>query len=155
LDGVTYAKATIAGEASAWLEQFNVRLCVEWERSSWVIKMRYGGRMISAVALQLAFAIVHGDRLFTCSGCGNPYKRPEDKRKPNAGQENFCPACALARKPQARAERIYREKRREARRLADEGKSIVEIADQLDRTADVVRGWLRGARKNAEAKTRK
>jgi hypothetical protein len=153
-DLIAYAKATIAGEASAWLQQFGVRLCVEWGESSWQIKMMYGGRMLSAVALQMAFAIAHGDRLFTCSGCGRPYTRAADKRKPNAGQGNFCPECATARKPQARAERIYREKRREARRLASEGTPIVEIANKLDRTTDVVRGWLKGTQKNVQTKAR-
>jgi hypothetical protein len=110
--------------------------------------MYYGGRMLSAVAFQLALAIIHGDRLFTCSACGKIYRRHE--RKPNAGHANFCAECGTTRKPQAKAERIYREKRREARRLAKEGMPAVAIADKLDRTADVVRGWLKGVTKRTK-----
>jgi len=140
---ITYAKATIAGEASAWLEQFDVKLGLDWDqKSAWQIKMRYGGRMLSAVALQLALTIAHGDRLFTCSGCGMPYNRAPQKRSPNSGHANFCPVCARNRKPQREAEKRYRENRRTAIKLAVSGMTAREIADRLNRTTDVVRHWL-------------
>ena len=143
-DPISYAKATIASEASAWLDQFGVKVCLQWDpKSSWQIGMSYGGRMLSAVAFQLALAIAGGGRLFTCSGCKTPYKRPTGERAPNAGHANFCSACTRKHAPEREAQRRYRENRRQARKLAAAGTTVREIADRLDRKTDVVRSWIK------------
>lgn len=138
---VEYAKATVASEVSGWLQKFMVTMRMEW-KPRWQLEMYYQGRMLGAVALQLALAVADAESLFTCNGCGRPYIRSK-QRKPNAGQANFCSECAGRRKPQREAEKRYRENRREARALAAQGVPVVEIARRLDRTLPVIRGWLK------------
>lgn len=114
-DPISYAKASIAGEVTSWLRQFDVKLSLQWdESSSWQINMAYGGRMLAAIAHQLALAVAHGERIFRCSGtaCGKLYTRPRGTRKPNTGHANFCPDCIKKREPQRQAEQRYRESRR-------------------------------------------
>ncbi len=140
-NAIEYGKATVAGEVSAWLEKFTVYLRMTWE-PRWQLEMYYQGHVLAAIALQLALAVADAESLFTCNGCGRPYIRSK-QRKPNAGQANFCSECAGGRKPQREAEKRYRENRREARKLAAEGVPAAEIARRIDRTASVVRGWLK------------
>ena len=139
-NAIEYAKATIAGEVSGWLAKFMVTMRMEW-KPRWQLEMYYQGRMLGAIALQLALAVANAESLFTCNGCGRPYIRSK-QRKPNAGQANFCSECAGRRKPQREAEKRYRENRREARKLAAQGVPVTDIARKLDRTAAVVQGWL-------------
>lgn len=145
-DSASYAKATIAGEVSQWLRQFTVTPSVMWdEHLDWHITMSYGGRMLAAVAMQLALKVSHGERHFICSGCGRTYKREPGKRRPNAGHANFCSICAPPEErgaAQRAAEKRYRENRREAVKLAAAGVSVREIANKLNRTTSVVRGWI-------------
>lgn len=142
-NAMDYSRATIAGELTAWLERFRVGLILAWDRKlSWHLEVRYGGHVLAAIALQLALAVADAERLFTCDGCGMPYIRLK-KRKPNAGQANYCTECSSNRKPERKAEKRYRENRREARALAAKGTSILEIANKLDRMPSVVRGWLK------------
>jgi hypothetical protein len=108
-NAIEYGKATVAGEVSGWLQKFAVSMKMEWE-PRWQLEMYYQGRMLGAVALQLALAVANAESLFTCNGCGRPYIRPK-QRKPNAGQANFCFECAGRRKPQREAEKRYRENR--------------------------------------------
>jgi len=140
-NAIEYGKATIAGEVSGWLEKFTVYLGMAWE-PRWQLEMYYQGRILPAIALQLALAVADAESLFTCNGCGRPYIRSK-QRKPNAGQANFCSECAGGRKPQREAEKRYRENLRETRKLAAEGVPVAEIARRIDRTAAVVRKWLK------------
>jgi hypothetical protein len=140
-NAIEYGKATIAGEVSEWLEKFTVYLTMVW-KPRWQLELHFQGRFLAAIALQLALAVANAESLFTCNGCGRPYIRSK-QRKPNAGQANFCPGCIGRRKPQREAEKRYRENQREARRLAAKGVSIVEIANKINRTPAVVRGWLK------------
>ena len=140
-NAIDYGKATIAGEVSEWLEKFTVYLTMAW-KSRWQLEMSFKGRMLAAIALQLALAVANAESLFTCNGCGRPYIRSK-QRKPNAGQANFCPGCIGSRKPQREAEKRYRENQREARKLAAKGVPIAEIANKINRTAAIVRGWLK------------
>ena len=139
-NAIEYGKATIASEVSRWMELFRVYMRLEWE-PRWQLEMYYQGRMLGAVALQLALAIADAESLFTCNGCGRPYIRSK-QRKPNAGQANFCFECAGRRKPEKGAEDRYRENRREAKRLAAKGLPVAEIARRLDRPVERVQGWL-------------
>jgi transposase-like protein len=140
-----YDKLVIAFEVSNWLRNFDVRLGLAWNATSagWQIETVYGGRMLSAVAMQLALDVACGERMFTCSGCGKPYIRPVGRRRPNAGQSNFCSTCGRNRAPQREAEKRYRENRREALKLAAAGASVRDIADRLNRTTSIVGGWLK------------
>ena len=140
-NAIDYGKSTIAGEVSSWLEKFTVYLMLE-SKPRWQLEMHFQGRFLPAIALQLALAVANAESLFTCNGCGRPYIRSK-QRKPNAGHANFCSECAGCRKPQREAEKRYRENRREARKLAAVGISVAEIARRIDRTAAVVRGWLK------------
>jgi len=140
-NALEYGKATVAGEVSAWLEKFAVYLRMTWE-PRWQLEMYYQGQVLAAIALQLALAVADAESLFTCNGCGRPYIRSK-QRKPNAGQANFCSECAGGRKPQREAEKRSRENRREARKLAAEGIPVTEIARRIEKTASVVRGWLK------------
>ena len=140
-NAIEYGRATIAGEVSEWLEKFTVYLTMVW-KPRWQLEMSFKGRVLAAIALQLALAVANAESLFTCNGCGRPYIRSK-QRKPNAGQANFCPGCIGSRKPQREAEKRYRENKREARKLAAKGVPIAEIAIKINRTASVVRGWLK------------
>jgi transposase-like protein len=135
----------IAGELSEWLRRFTVHLAVDWgEAHDWRLQTRYSnGLLLSAIGLQLTLAVADADSLFICSACKKLYIRPRSKRKPNAGQANFCDDCGDNRRPEREAEKRYRENRREARRLATGGVSVTDIANKLGKTTTVIRGWLK------------
>jgi hypothetical protein len=141
LNEFDYGKAIIVAEVAEWLNRFRVYLYL-LSKPVWQLGVHYDGRVLGAIALQLAMTIANSEGLFTCGGCGKLYFRSK-QRKPNAGQSNFCQDCVSRRMPQQRAEERYRENRREARRLAAEGVAVAEIANRLNRTTTVIQRWLK------------
>ncbi len=134
-------KRTIANEIDAWLRKFGVSLSMDWvNRFGWQLKVSYAGSLLSAVALQLALAVMRADGFFICSGCETLYARTG--RRPNAGENNYCPKCGRT-KAVDEAGRRLRQKRADARRLHSEGKSAAEIAKLLGvQKVQTVRGWI-------------
>jgi hypothetical protein len=124
-----------------------VGFSVRWERtnSRFELEVDYRGSMLAAVGLQLALTVANSDSLFMCSGCALPYARPADKRRPQAGQANFCDECGIsAALRQADARR--KEKMVEARRLYADNVSVNEIAERLDTKPASVRRWVKKGR---------
>jgi hypothetical protein len=112
--------------------------------SAWHTEINYGGRLFSAIVLQLLLTIVNADSLYFCSGCALPYLRPKTRKKPNRGEANFCGTCGKGNKEALRqADRRRREKMAEARRLHAEGATLKEIAQRLDTKTDSVRRWIK------------
>ncbi len=143
-------KGIIAGEISVWLERFGVKLQVTWApRFNWQLEISFQGWLLSAVALQLALAVMHADGLYVCSECTRLYAR--SGKRPNAGEKNYCPDCG---RPKAveNAGRRLRQRRAEARRLHRiEGKSATEIAKLLGvRKVETVRGWIAKGKRDAQ-----
>ena len=135
-------KGIIGGEVSAWLERFGVKLQVDWSpRFNWQLQILFSGWLLSAVALQLALAVMHADGLYVCSACDRLYAR--SGKRPNAGEKNYCPKCGRTKAVESAGRRL-RQKRAEARRLhGAEGKSAAEIAKILKvRKVETVRGWI-------------
>lgn len=135
-------KGIVGGEVSAWLEKFGVKLHVDWSsRFNWQLQISFSGWLLSAVALQLALAVMHADGLYVCSACDRLYAR--SGKRPNAGEKNYCPKCGRAKAVES-AGRSLRQRRGEARRLhVVEGKSAAEIAKLLNvRKVETVRGWI-------------
>jgi DNA-directed RNA polymerase subunit RPC12/RpoP len=143
-------KDVIAGEISGWLERFGVKLRVTWApRFNWQLEISFHGWLLSAVALQLALAVMHADGLYVCSECNRLYAR--SGKRPNAGEKNYCPKCGRA-KAVENAGRRLQQRRVEARRLHRiEGKSATEIAKLLGvRKVETVRGWIAKGKRDAQ-----
>ena len=134
-------KGVIAEEVSAWLGKFGVKLEVNWlPRFNWQLQIFFSGWLLSAVALQLALAVMHADGLYICSECDRLYARAG--KRPNAGEQNYCPKCGRT-KAVENAGRRLRQRRAEARRLHAAGNSALEIAKVLSvRKVQTVKGWI-------------
>jgi hypothetical protein len=158
------ARDAIANEIGGWLE------CWKWKREKnvsdfalrwiddqqrWDLQINYHGLLFPAIALQLALVLADAGSLFSCSGCGVPYVRPRQRKRPKSGWANYCDQCSTNGVAQRRAVETYREKRATATRLHSGGTSIAEIAEQLNTEVARVRGWLEKGGKDAMAKTRK
>ena len=152
-------KTLLPLEVTLWLK-FSVLgfMLMAFDRGAarWEFRTDYQGRLIAAIALQLALTISGTDTLYICSGCSNPYVRRG--KSPRLGQLNFCPECgrgaALRQADYRRRERIQ-----EARRLhVIEGKSAAEIAKLLNvhgRGVQTVRDWIAEGKCDGKKKTRK
>jgi hypothetical protein len=81
------------------------------------------------------------DSLYSCSGCGVPYIRPRERKRPKTGCANYCDQCSKNGVAQRRAAETYREKRAEAVRLRSGGASFSKIAELLNTTVTRARGW--------------
>lgn len=154
----------VAKEVGAWLECWRRDRTDEpsdfasrWmdKQQRWSLEIDYHGLLFPAIALQLALVLADADSLYTCSGCGIPYVRPRERKRPKSGWANYCDQCSKDGVAQRRAAETYREKRAEAVRLHSGGASVSEIAEQTRTTVARVRGWLERGEKDAKAKTRK
>jgi hypothetical protein len=127
-----------------WMDQVGLGLKLKYARGI-ELEVEYRGGMLSAVGLQLGLTIANSDRLFICSGCGLPYCRSADKRRPKTGQSNFCDECGKAAALR-QADGRRKEKMTEARRLHASNVSVNEIAKRLDTTPASVRRWVKKGR---------
>ena len=132
-------------EAELWLRLGKVRFGLEPKGDSfalpWELKISYGSGVLGAIALQLALTLCDVNKLFTCSGCGLPYRR--DTRRPRSDQANFCKKCRATGTPLKKADERRRQKKVDAHRLSDEGFSVQEIATQLATKVTTIRVWLK------------
>jgi hypothetical protein len=78
-----------------------------WSRqqTDWKLEVSYSG-LIGGVAYRLLLMVVGESRLYSCTGCAQPYIRL--KRAPRPGQDNFCDDCQADGIPQQRATQRYR-----------------------------------------------
>jgi transposase-like protein len=117
------------------------------------MQIDYHGLLFAAIALQLALVIADADSLYSCSGCGMPYIRPREKRRPKPGWANYCTRCSDGGVAQRKAAESYRGKRAKAVQMHSSGVSLQEIAETLKTEASRVNGWLKNERMhNAKAK---
>jgi len=149
---VESARGFIAGEIGHWLDAWKLEktgdvsdLALRWNKKQgrWDLQIDYHGLLFAAIALQLALVIAGADSLFACSGCGVPYIRQRERKRPKAGWANYCEQCAKDGVAKRRAVESYRGKKAEAARLHAGGMRIPEIAEQLKSDATRVRGWLK------------
>jgi hypothetical protein len=161
---VECARSSIASEIGRWLDCWKQKqtkglsdFALRWieDQQRWDLQIDYHGFLFPAIALQLALVLADADSLYTCSGCGIPYIRPRERKRPKTGWANYCDQCSKDGVAQRRAAETYREKRAEAGRLHSGGTSISEIAEQLNTDAARVRGWLKKGGMNAKTKTGK
>jgi hypothetical protein len=157
------ARHAIANEVGEWFNCWKTQkpegasdLALRWvdDQQRWDLQIDYHGLLFPAIALQLALVLADADSLYTCSGCGRPYVRPRDRKRPKSGWANYCAQCANDGVAQRRAAEAYRERLREAGRLHSAGVSVSEIAKQLNSTVARVRGWLDKGGNSEKPKTR-
>ncbi len=87
--------------------------------------------LLGALWLQLAETISGSKKHRACAACGKWFEvSPEKFRR----SRNYCSEPCRSR--------AYRSRKEEARKLANEGKTIKEIAARLGSDAKTIRGWL-------------
>lgn len=158
------AQEAIASEIGEWLDCWKKEriggvsdFALRWidNQRRWDLQIDYHGLLFPAIALQLALVLADADSLYTCSGCGIPYIRPRERKRPKAGWANYCDRCSKDGVAQRRAVETYREKRAEARRLHSGGTPVSAIAKQLNTEAARISAWLEKEGKDAKTKARK
>lgn len=159
-----HAREVVAGEITNWLDCWKKDstsrisdLALHWraDQQRWALQIDYHGLLFPAIALQLALVLAAADSLFSCSGCGMPYSRPRERKRPKSGYANYCEVCTDTGVSKRRAVETYRQKKAEAVRLFLGGNSVPKIAVQLNAEASRVNTWLEKGGKDAEAKARK
>ena len=139
--------------ARSWVR--DVGFSVRWNRArpGFELEVDYHGLMLNAVGLQLALTLANSDDLYICSGCGMPYARSAEKRRPKVGQANFCDGCGTAvALRQADARR--KAKMIEARRLHASEVSVNDIAERIDTSPASVRRWVRKGNRDEPTKAK-
>jgi hypothetical protein len=158
------ARRALAAETCAWLDCWKNKnagsvsdfaLCWIDDQRRWNLQIDYHGLLFPAIALQLALVLADADSLYTCSGCGIPYIRPRERKRPKSGWANYCDQCVTDGVAGRRAAETYREKRAEAVRLRSGGASVHEIAKQLNAEPGRVQKWVGKGGKDAKTKARK
>lgn len=109
VDGDRLALERLVNE---WLVLGNVRPSMRWQSRSVDVRLA-GPNLFSVIALQLAFAVAGAEGLVVCSGCGAAYAptTANRKRRPKAGQNNYCPRCRKSGVPERNAQRASRARR--------------------------------------------
>lgn len=137
---VKLEKLCLGMEVTLWLRLGRVSFTVAHEDPGWTLAMDYNGCMLAAIALQLALVLAEVEALYRCSGCQEAYVRT--KKAPKPGQANYCNKCGRQKALQ-RADQKRRAKQAEARRFAEEGMSVPDIAGILKSTQLTIRRWIR------------
>jgi hypothetical protein len=156
------ARWAIAGEACYWFECWKKEktgavsdFALRWvdDQQRWDLQIDYHGLLFPAIALQLALVMADADSLYSCSGCGYPYSRPRERKRPKSGWANYCDQCSKDGVAQRRAAETYREKKAEAVRLRSGGASFSKIAELLHTTVTRAREWTDKGAMGAKSKT--
>lgn len=108
--------------------------------------------MFGALAVQLLFSVFRSDGLAICSACGSPFI---PKRRPNSTRRVYCPDCSKGRRDQRDASRAYRDRKKMAETLANEGIPTKEIARRVGSPVKTVSGWLEKGGERKVAKSRR
>lgn len=97
-----------------WLAIANVRPAFTWNNETPEISFECDngyGKLFGNLAIQLMMAISQTKKLVLCSSCGEPYI---PKRKPRAGERNYCQKKYCGRKAAVRdAQYSYRNRKKE------------------------------------------
>jgi hypothetical protein len=148
------ARFHLREEMDRLLKLADVGLRLEWQRAGyskgfrqpaqWVVRIRYGHwlNLFGALVVQLLLEVCDsGEDVYLCSGCGSSYTC--EHRRPNAGQNNYCPACQNGKVPEQEADKRRRRRMREARLLHKQGVASEQIAQRLNTTPKSVARWLK------------
>ena len=155
---VKLGRGFIAGEVGSWLDCWKEEqttavsdFALQWNdvHRRWDLQIDYHGLLFAAIALQLALVVADADSLYSCSGCGVPYIRSRERKRPKSGWANYCDQCSKDGVAQRRAVESYRDKRAQAVRLHSSGVPVPEIAEQLHTEATRVRGWLKNGEESS------
>lgn len=108
-------RKTLAFAVNHWLDECGVGISIAWPQSG--LDFRLGpsnpfglghSSLLTAIGVQLLYAVLRQARMFWCSDCGGPYP---PKRWPRDGENHFCEDCGT--KAAAKfAAREYRERQR-------------------------------------------
>ncbi|MCL5744443.1 MAG: hypothetical protein M1541_11050 [Acidobacteria bacterium] len=153
--GIAAARWKLQWTLEGWLHFGRIGFGVDFQPGRGLrINIDYhSGRLFGALALQLLLAVTNADSLYFCSGCGLPYARSREKRRPREGQRNFCDECVSFKVPLQFADKDRKQKQAHARELYVSGTAISEIAKQLDSKPASIRRWLKGVKPNGAKKT--
>ena len=89
------ARGLLACTINWWLTFGNVRPSIDWAAGRTTTALRFSvGGLFGALALQLLLIASGSKGWAICYSCQKPY--PPRKRRPKAGQRNFCPTCREA-----------------------------------------------------------
>jgi transposase-like protein len=158
------AREAIGTEIGHWLDGWKQErnrgvsdFALRWDdvHQRWDLQIDYHGLLFAAIALQLALVVANADSLYSCSGCGLPYIRSRERKRPKRGWANYCESCSKEGTAQRRAVENYREKKAQAVQLHLGGIPAKRIAEQLNTSAACVNGWLKKVDDHVQAKTRK
>src|ERR1700693_3822057 len=116
------SRSLLSIEVRRMLSSCGLGFSMRWNKddSRFQLELDYHGFMLNAVLLQLALTLSNSDSLFVCSGCGFPYPRNREKRRPRPGQANFCDECGT-KVALRHADQRRKLKNAEARRVASSG----------------------------------
>jgi transposase-like protein len=131
----------LSAELTLWLKFSGLGFAIiSVPRSKGEFMVDFSGRLLAAIALQLALTASQTNTLFTCSGCSKPYIR--EGKKPRSGQFNFCPECGRTASTH-KADQRRRERVQEARKLHADGLTVSDIAKRLNtKRVATVRRWI-------------
>ena len=54
------------------------------DQQRWDLQIDYHGFLFAAIGLQLALVVAEAESLYSCSGCGVPYIRAREKKRPKS-----------------------------------------------------------------------
>jgi len=145
------ARDAVASEVRGWMDCWKQEqdgelsdLVLRWNvaHQRWELQVDYHGLLFAAIALQLGMAVADAECLYSCSGCGMPYIRARERKRPKSGWANYCDRCDQGGVSKRRAVESYREKKATAKRLHLSGVPVEQIAEQLNTKVERVRGWI-------------
>jgi hypothetical protein len=123
---------------NSWLVLANVWARLGVQRGRFQLALGAQASLLGRLALDIALVASEASALAVCS---NPKcRRPYPATRLQAGRDNYCANCRTARVTTAM--RRYRDAKNEALRLEAAGEPIEQIAEQLGRRVEIVRGWL-------------
>jgi transposase-like protein len=152
-DRLGAARQALSIEIYLWIRLTRQTMAIVPEKRSWQLQVYYNGCMLAAIALQLALTVSDAEKLFMCSECHLPYVRHRQAPR-GAGRNNFCDRCAKGQAALRQAQRRYRIRKVEARRLYGAGIPIEDIAESLGTDAETVEGWIMTGVSNVKTRKR-
>lgn len=151
-ENLARARGVIGGEVDRWLDIWKGKatsgvsdFSLRWSRAQgkWNLEIDYHGLLFAAIALQLALVIADADSLYSCCGCGVPYIRSRERKRPKKGWANFCDQCAKEGVAGRRAGERYREKKKQAVQMHSGGLTPPQIAKRLNTDTVQIHSWLK------------
>lgn len=151
-----WAWRQVIGVVNEWLGMAAVRPMVQWDRfprerhtASGVDltfgpkgpRIELGGGLFGALALQLAAIVTGTSGVEQCSSCGHYFTR-EKARAARRGPGRYCRDCQGSDEAVRLAAKAYRDRKKRALSLHEDGLTIRDIAAAVKSTPETVEGWL-------------